>query len=236
MKTQKRNAGCVMSNANKKTRVTHYALLLTLVVFCIGILTACARTVTPLINYGEQMSVEVTLAGTLEADANRYFLVLSANSNFQIPYFPTPDLNTPEFIEPGMIPMQGSAIDYYTKYFSTWAGYVVLDRKQFFSVRGPFSYGQAASREVLSNLGAPDAKIKFTFRLNRIFDIIPDTIYFDFVTVPWPDGAVKIPEDHINSTDAYISKVTGSIKAVDDLVEPGILPALNIVNCRVVIQ
>lgn len=216
----------------KTQKFVFYLCLMAWVISELG----CARTVTPLVNSGEQMSVEVTLRGTLESSANRYFLVLSDNSTFKIPYFPNLDLTTPEFIEPGMTPLQGTAIDYYIKYYSTWAGYVVLDRNQFFSVRGPFIYGQAASREVLSNLSSPDTKIKFTFRLSRIFDIIPDTIYFDFVIVPWPDGAVKIPADHINSTDAYISKATGSIKSVDDILDPGLDPALDIINCRVEIQ
>lgn len=211
-----------------------------LVLFILSVLIiwgwGCARTVTPLVSYGQQMTVTVTLRGTLESYANRYLLVLSANNNFQIPDFPNFDLNTPEFIEPGMIPLAGNTADYYTKYYSTWAGYVVLDRNQFFSVKGPFVYGQTVSREVFSNVSTPNTVISFTFSVNRVFDIIPDTIYFDFVSVPWPNNAQKIAADHINSTDAYISKLAGSIKMVYDSVDPGLDPAVDILNCRVEIQ
>ena len=52
-------------------------VILSLVITAAGGL-GCARTVTQIVTYGDQMAVEVELRGTMEVNANRYFLVLAA--------------------------------------------------------------------------------------------------------------------------------------------------------------
>jgi len=209
--------------------------------FCIlhfAFLLGCARTVTQIVTYGEQMTVEVTLGGTVEADASRYFLVLASNPNFKIP-LPPPNIiaDSPEFLEPGTIPLLGSIEAYYTNFYSTWAGYVVADAGVYFSVKGPFVLNQAATREFISNLSRGTSRLTFNFSLDRVFgSSVPDIIYFDFVSVPWPIGSQKIPADHLESTNAYISKISGSTITVDDDENDAVEPSLNIIKCVVTVQ
>jgi hypothetical protein len=201
--------------------------------------SGCARTVTPLWTYGDQMLVEVTMKGAIATNANRYFLALSLDPNYKIP-LPPPDLDqeAPEFIEPGMTPLVGSPEAYYTKFFSTWSGYIVLDLNEYYLAKGPFVINQSFTREVISVLEETGEKITFSFRLEQMFGALPDQtqIYFDFVSVPWPDGEEKIPTDHLPSTNNYISNIAGSIFSVDDLEDPSLDPSLDIVKCRVEIQ
>lgn len=209
------------------------SLLLIIVLF-----SGCARTVTQIVPYGTQMLVEVTLRGTMEVNNNRYFLVLSSNKDFKIPLPPPYELaEAPEFIEPGIIPQLGSIESYYNHFFSTWSGYVVIEPAGFFTVKGPFVLGQVVSREIFASLEEQNNIIKFNFDLSLIFGTaIPDTIYFDFVTVDWPEGSAKIPKDHLTLTDAYISKVSGSKKTIDNLSDESLKDSLDILRCVVVIQ
>jgi len=183
------------------------------------------------------MVVTVTLRGTLDNDANRYFMVVSSLEAFNVP-LPPPDLieAAPEFIEPDMTPEIGSAEAYFTNFFSTWSSYIVLDPAGYNLVQGPFAIGQSITREVFSTLEDINNTLSFTIRLGRLFDPVPNTIYFDVVAVPWPDGAQKIPADHLPSTDNTISKVVGSITTVADDLDSEISAALDIINCRVEIQ
>lgn len=207
-----------------------------LVVSCL-LLVSCARTVTQIVTPGDEMLVEVTLRGTLDADANRYFLVVSTSENYSIP-LPSPDLNmdTPELIEPGTTPTTGSEEAYHTNFYSTWSGYIIIDPAGYSLVRGPFAADQTPTREVIANLGEASAKISFSFRLGQIFETIPDQIYFDFITVSWPDGAQKIPDDHLPSINNYISKISGSIVPIDDGEDSELDPSLDILDCKVEIQ
>jgi len=201
------------------------------------VVTGCSRTVTPLVVYGDQMLVEVTLRGTFDADANRYFMVLSSDPNYKEPLPPPDQLDAaPEFIEPGDTPQTGSEEAYYTNFFDTWSGYVVVDPLGYNLVKGPFVINQTATREVLSSLTTITNKLTFTFRLDQLFSPVPDEIYFDIVTVPWPDGQEKVPVDHLPSLDNTISKISGSITTVDDDENLSLAPGLDIINCRVEIQ
>ncbi len=211
-----------------------YLVSCLLVIFVLG----CARTVTQVEGYGDEMKIEVTLRGTAEITANRYFLVLSRDANYKIP-LPPPDIveDAPEFIEPGMIPQIGSPEAYYNEFYSTWSGYIVLESGGYFISKGPFVIDQVAERVFFSGLGEIGSKITFSFRLDRIFETdIPDSIYFDFVSVPWPDGEEKIPADHLPSIANYISKKSGSILTVDDEADMDLAPGLDIRSCRVEIQ
>lgn len=207
-----------------------------LVVSCL-LLVSCARTVTQYVTYGDQMVVEVTLRGTMEAGANRYFMVLASSSNYKIPLPPPDNPNYDEFLEPGTEPKLGNIADYYTNYYSTWAGYIMVESGGYFLVDGPFVQGQVTTREPLSDLGEISSKIKFNFRLSQIFgSSIPSTIYFDFVSVPWPSDSSKLLADHLTSTNAYVSKVAGSTATIPDDPDDSLAPALDILKCTVTIQ
>ena len=200
------------------------------------LISGCARTVTQIVDYGEQMTVLVTLNGPADVNANRYFMVLSSDSNLKTP-LPSPDNIDYEMIEPGTTPQRGSVEAYYTTYYSTWSGYIIADSGGYFLVDGPFVQGQATTREPLSTVGETSATLTYTVRLGQIFQSgVPDTIYFDVVSVPWPSGGAKLPADHLNSTNAYISKVSGSTQTVDDTDNAYIDPAANIIKCTVTIQ
>lgn len=213
-------------------RVTGCVLL----VVCCWLVVSCARTVTSIVTYGDQMVVEATLRGTMEASANRYFLVISSNANYKIP-LPPPDNIEYEFIEPGSPPQLGSIEAYYTNYYSTWSGYIMAEPGGYFLVKGPFVQNQTTTREVLSSLGESSSQIKFNFRLSQIFGTsVPNTIYFDFVSVKWPTDDAKLAADHLTLTNAYISKISGSTVTVTDPENDAADPALNILTCTVTIQ
>jgi hypothetical protein len=226
-----------MEIQNSKLKSQNKCIIFAFCILVLTLFTGCARTVTQIVTYGDQMLVEVTLRGTMEFNANRYFLIVSTNESYKIP-LPPPDIieAAPEFIEPGMTPQLGTPEAYYSNFYSTWSGYVILDPSGYSLVKGPFVAGEATTREVLSTLADIGTKISFSFRLGRMFDAVPDQIYFDFIAVPWPDGEAKIPSDHLPSTGNYISKVSGSIFAIDDLSDSTLDASLDIVRCRVEVQ
>ncbi len=202
------------------------------------IAAGCARTVTSIVDFGETMVVEVTLRGTINYNANRYFLVLSDKAAFKIP-LPSPyvDLSSPEFLEPGMTPTLGSIEAYYSNYYSTWSGFIEADPAGYELVPGPFILGAATTKESLGNYGTIGAKLNFTFNLAKVFGAaLPDKIYFDIVAVPWPDGLAKIPDDHLNSTNAYISKISGSTASFSDPVDESVAAERDILTLQVEIQ
>lgn len=200
------------------------------------ILAGCSKTVTQIITYGDQMIVDVTLRGTMEVNANRYFLVLASTESYRIP-LPPPDGFNVEFPEPGTAPQQGSMADYYTNFFSTWSGYVVTEPGGYFLAPGPFILNQPVTREALSSLGEIGTHIRFNFSLSQIFgDNVPDIIYFDFVTVSYPPDGAKMPADHLTSTNTYIRKLSGSTLTVTDDDNLSIDPSLDIKSCTVTIQ
>jgi hypothetical protein len=199
--------------------------------------SGCARTVTPLVTYGEQVKVEVTLRGDMDVAANRYFLVLSSDPHYAVP-LPPPDMReeTPEFLEPGDTPLIGTVEAYYANFYSTWSGYVLLGPGGYSLVEGPFAVAGSATRETFSPVGAISNRITFTFDLKKVFAVAPDAIYFDFVAVPWLEGLEKIPVDHLPSLNNYIARVAGSIREIADGEDPALDASLDIVRCRVEIQ
>ncbi|MFH1347385.1 MAG: hypothetical protein ABIH22_01715 [Candidatus Margulisiibacteriota bacterium] len=216
--------------------IGHYFIIL-VSLFLIMHTTGCSRTVTPIVSYGEELVVSVTLRGNIDLNSNRYFMVISNNANYKIPLPPPDQLDdAPEFIEPDMTPQVGSLEAYFTNFFSTWSGYIILNTTGYELVKGPFIQGQAPTREVLATLGNINNKISFSFTLDRLFATIPDQVYFDVVTVPWPTGEEKVPSDHLPSTDNSISKIAGSIEDIDDDQDSGLDASLDIVNCRVEVQ
>ncbi|OGB86922.1 hypothetical protein A3J44_06700 [candidate division WOR-1 bacterium RIFCSPHIGHO2_02_FULL_45_12] len=195
----------------------------------------CARTVTSIVDYGDHMIVDVTLRGTLEVETNRYFMVLSSIEGYKVA-LPPPDIieNAPEFLEPGMTPELGSAEAYYANFYLTWSGYIIVDPGGYSTVKGPFASNLSISREVFSTLGETKSKIVFTFQLSDIFGAaVPDRIYFDLVSVPWPVGQAKIPADHLPSPNNYISKISGSVFYVDDGENSSLDAGLDILGCSI---
>ncbi|NQT30259.1 MAG: hypothetical protein HQ596_06780 [Candidatus Saganbacteria bacterium] len=216
-------------------KIKKFLILKCIFAFCIFTFAfGCARTVTPVVNYGEQMRVSASLAGTMDVENNRYFMVFSDDSNYKVP-LPPPDIieSAPEFIEPGMTPETGSAEAYYSNFFDTWSGYIVVDPSGYSVVCGPFVEGQTLTREVFATLGEISDTISFTFLLGKIFDPIPAKIYFDFICVSWPDGEEKIPYDHLPSTDNYISYLSGSIQVVTAFKDVDVDVSLDILELRV---
>ena len=223
---------------NPRTKKINLGIVI-LLLFSISILvfnSGCAKTVTNPYAYNAQMVVEVTLRGTMDIVLHRYFMVLSSDPNFKIP-LPPPDNIEFEFIEPGMAPQQGSIEAYFTNFYSTWAGYVAVDPGGYFTVMGTFIQGQAVTREVLTGLGDISTKISFNFPLSKIFpSTVPNPIYFDFVSVDWPTSDQKFAADHLTSTNAYISKIAGSIQVIQDEENLSLAPAEDILSCTVTIQ
>jgi hypothetical protein len=172
----------------------------------------------------------------MDPGANRYFLVLARTPDYRVP-LPPPDNIVFEMIEPGTTPRSGALADYYTNYYSTWEGYCIVDPGGYFLADGPFVIGAPLTREVIASLGTVTTHLNFNFELSRVFGTaIPDTIYFDLVTVPWPDEAARLPADHLAATDAYISKIAGSTVTVVDESNPLLDAALDITRCSVTIQ
>ncbi|MFH1361176.1 MAG: hypothetical protein ABIH69_00750 [bacterium] len=211
-------------------------------VICLLVITAaggvgCAKTVTSIVPYGEQITVAATLRGAVDVANNRYFLVLSNSSSYKVP-LPRPDIieATPEFIEPGLTPIVGTAEAYYSAFFSTWSSYFVIDSGGYTLVKGPFSSSTVATREVIANLDEATTTLNFTCQLSRIFGSVPDQIYFDFVAVPWPAAEQTIPADHLPSIDNYISSIQGSIAKVTDSTDSDLDPGLDILSLQVEIQ
>ncbi|MCU0640763.1 MAG: hypothetical protein MUC35_01600 [Candidatus Margulisbacteria bacterium] len=199
-------------------------------------LLGCARTVTSYVNYGSIMTVDVTLRGNMDATANRYFLVLARDPGYKVP-LPPPDNIVYEMIEPGTTPRSGALADYYANYYSSWEGYCLVEPGGYFLVDGPFTLGEPLTREVIASLGTATTKLTFNFELSRLFGAtIPETIYFDLITVPWPDDAARLPADHLAATDAYISKIAGSTLTVTDDNNPALADSLDITQCQVTIQ
>jgi len=201
------------------------------------IISGCAKTMTPIVSYGDQLVVDVTLRGNVDIVNNRYFLVMSDNGSYNLP-LPYPYIidATPEFIEPEIAPQIGSREAYFTNFFSTWSGYVVVDATGFSLVKSPFVMTAIPSREVLENLGEVSTKLHFSFRLGRLFATVPDYLYFDFVTVPWSNTAPKTPSDHLPSTGNRVSKVLGTDVSISDDSNSSLPASQDILNVRLQVQ
>ena len=172
----------------------------------------------------------------MDATSNRYFIVFSSASGLSVPLPPPDNPYYYEMIEPGTTPINNSIANYYRDYYSTWGGYVISNSEGYFAAKGPFVSGEAVSQEALAGLGDPTATIRFVVPINRIFTITPNTIYFDVVTVSWPDGEPKIPADHLATTNAYIANNAGASVVVSDSEDQITSSSLDILGCSVEVQ
>lgn len=226
---------------NKKITVFNYLKYITFafLIFTFSFSFGCAKTVTN-VNFGAQMIVTVTLRGNADVLANRYFMVLASGPAFKTPLPPPDNPNNFEFLEPDGTPYDAShpLADYFTNFFSTWAGYLVLSNGAYFSVPGPFVSGEAIGRNPLANFDSANPnKLVFNFQLNQIFSSgVPATAYFDVITVPWPASGPKIAADHLNSTNAYISTLSGSANTFSDPLDLSLDQSLDILTVEVTVQ
>jgi hypothetical protein len=208
--------------------LTAYSLLL---------VSGCARTVTQIAPSGAEMVVQVTMRGTVEATANRYFLVVSGTSAYKVQLpLPQPGGTRDELLEPGTIPMYGSMEAYFNNYYSTWTGYVITEPAGYFLGQGPFVFGASSTREVLSTTAPSGSFFNFTIRLEQLFGAnVPDIIYFDILTVPWVTGAEKLPADHLMMSN-YVSKIAGTELTINDDPDSSVPSSLDLNKVVVKIQ
>lgn len=207
-------------------------------------LTGCAKTVTN-VNFGSTMSVTVTLRGNSDISLNRYFMVLSSSSTFKAPLPLSENSGQYEFLDlaSNTLPVDAShpLADYYTNFFSTWAGYVKLDSSGYAVVPGPFTSSLETTPgtiPITTGTGQGTTTLNFNFSLNQIFAPVPQTVYFDVITVSWPSSQSqrKIPADHL-PTNASIATLSGSTLTINDT-DPSLIsdPSLDILSCEVTVQ
>ena len=163
------------------------------------------------------MSVTVTLRGNADTSKNRYFMVLGSSlPALRVPLPFSQDPNDYEFLEPDVAPYGTTplAADYFTNFFNTWDGYIVLDNTSSFSlVHGPFAPGAAVARTPFAYFTGGNT-LTFNFQLGQIYTSlagVPANAYFDVVTVPWLTPGLKIAADHLTSSN-YISTSSGTTK------------------------
>jgi len=214
----------------------HRLFVISLFIFCL-ILTGCSRTVTVIPSFGTQMTVTATFRGNIDLSNNRYFMVISTNESYSFPMLPPEGGSLDEFLEPGDSPVVGDKADYFTKYYSTWHSYIILDSLGYYLVRGPFAITNTITRELISSTIPQTNYLNFTIRLDRIFGAsLPDNIYFDVISVDYPAGAQKYLKDHIAPPGRSISSVSGSILSQNDEVKDDINESLDIISWSVSIE
>ncbi len=206
-------------------------------IFITLLLGGCSRTVTTIPTYGSQMMVEVDFRQTIDVTKNRYFMIISTNESFSYPILPPEGTTLDEFLEPGDNPVTGDKSDYFTKYYSSWYAYIVLDNMGFSLANGPFSAATPVTRTPLSSLSYPSNTVMFSVRLDQIFgNNVPDRIYFDIISADYPVNAQKYLKDRLAPPTQSISKIAGSILTRVDEVKPDIDPSLDIIGWSVQIE
>lgn len=215
-------------NSNIKLQITIAAIGLLL-------LAGCSRTVTQMPTFGSEVNIEIDLAGTANVTGNRYFIVFSTIEAYQIPLSPPDSLD--EFLEPGDEPQPGtkSKADYFGQYYSTWAGYVVIDSQGYSVVKGPFNITTPISREAIGGLGNLTDKFNFNLRLDRIFGAtLPEKIYFDIITASYPANSSKLLSDRISPPVIYFEPIKGTIVSKSDVDTASVSePSLDIDNWKI---
>lgn len=214
------------------TNVGTRILILVLLLLTIG----CAKTVTTKPTFGTEMLVTVNLRGNADTVNNRYFMVLSTNEAFTVP-LPPPNNMDYEFLSVGDLPQSGSQETYYTNYYSTWSGYIEMNNNGYYLTKGPFTYGTASTAEILSDQKSSTSTISFSFRLEQIFGTaIPNTIYFDIITVEYPLSGFKRTKDLLYPPNRSIQKYSGADTSISDSSDASLDADLDITGCRVIIQ
>jgi hypothetical protein len=183
------------------------------------------------------MVVEADFRGNLDLTHNRYFMIISTQESYAFPILPPEGTSLDEFLEPGDSPVVGSLADYFSKYYSTWYAYIVLDNTGYHLARGPFSVTTPVTREVMGYFYTQPNTLYFTIRLNQIFGAtVPDNIYFDIISVDYPSNGQKYLKDHVAPPSRSISKIAGSLLSKSDPADSNIDPSLDIISWTVKIE
>lgn len=201
------------------------------------ILSGCARFVTVKGTFGDLFTVSVNFRGDLTAD-DKYYLVLSTLSTFEVPE----DFH--EFEEPCFVlwnDLDQTEKDYLLNRYLSWKGYVVVDAKNVYRVKGPFSTTEEAgaslnSRTYLSRAG-DEKNLSFDFLVSDIFGSSltqGQSVYFDIITTTHEAGGVYL-EDRLDPSGNYIANEKNSIVSGSN--EAGsFTPSLDILDWTVSIQ
>ena len=220
----------------KNTKLKYITFSFFLLTFYLA--SGCAKTVTPT-SFGQTMRVTVTLRGNADTTNNRYFLVLGHDSTFATPQPQNP--GNFEFLEPDTAPYSNNhtQAEYFTNFFDTWDGYIVLDNTQnFYLVHGPFVQGAALTRTYLSNFTVGNT-LKFNFQLNQIYTAlagVPANAYFNVIAVSWPpNNGPKVAADNL-TTNTYISTISGSTLPINNTFTSFSDPSLDILTVEVTVQ
>ncbi|MBU0687246.1 MAG: hypothetical protein KKB81_05285 [Candidatus Margulisbacteria bacterium] len=209
--------------------------LILIIIIAAVTLFGCARTVTNVITYGNSMSVIVTFRGNIDFFDNSYFMVISSQEAFQIPYDPYEPY---EFIEPGLPPTDPT-LDYY-QFYRTWDGYVILDSSGsglIWLVRGPFnstaeSYADY-TRVQIGEVTTGSDQWTFDFDLSQLYGTnVPVNIYFDFVSVSESTSRLQ---DHLDS-NGQIQSYTDSTASDSNSPDTDIDASLDITRYSVTIN
>lgn len=170
----------------------------------------CSRTVTNIVDYGSQLTITANFREPIDITNNRYFVVFSTVEAYSIP-LPPPD-STDEFLEPGVAPRVGDMSTYFSKYYSTWAAYIIVDSLGYSLARGPFVATDPVTRETFAGLGTVGSSISFTIRLDQIFGAsVPQNVGFDIIAVEYPADSLKILRDRTSPPVRKIEKTRGSV-------------------------
>lgn len=170
----------------------------------------CSRTVTSIVDYGSQLTITANFRETIDLTNNRYFVVFSTVEAYSIP-LPPPD-STDEFLEPGVAPRVGDMSTYFSKYYSTWAAYIIVDSLGYSLARGPFIATDPVVRQTFAGLGTVGSSLSFTLRLDQIFGTnVPQNIVFDIIAVEYPADSLKLLRDRTSPPVRKIEKTRGSV-------------------------
>ena len=206
-----------------------FKILLIFVVISLAVFAnGCARTVTPLVQFGSEVVVEVSFRGNVNFSTNRYYMIIGSTESYELPYYPD------DFIEPG-IPPQDPTYDPY-RFYRSWQGYIVSDSSSnYFLVNGPFN--NTSETYTRTNIGHVSGnisnKIQFRFRLDQMFGTtVPDVMYFDVAAV---DSQLTL-RNHLQPPSKYINTYQGALIQGEDDVDSSVNSSLDIVSWKVFIQ
>ncbi|MCX5748825.1 MAG: hypothetical protein NTZ10_01075 [Candidatus Saganbacteria bacterium] len=210
-------------------------------ILCFGfIFGGCAKTVVPLPNVGNQITVTITLRGDIDTVNNKYYMIFGS-ANPAIPYIDKPSY----FFAPGenydslKMNVSKDLNYYYTYYFTTWNDYILLKNDFYTVINGPFILANHVTYtgsylDFRTAPGDPSLKKKIilTFNFNKL-STLPADLYFNFVCVD-KDGYQR---DYLRATDNKVSVNAGT--TISDKLEPAdplIDPSLDIISWGMAVQ
>ena len=210
---------------------------------CALFLAGCAETVTSKDFAGNKLRLELTLDGSVSAQAKYYLIV----SNTQAPTYPDLSLN-PYLIGPGesydseaiIIGDSKREISYYyANYFSTWADYLVSESNSVYLTAGPFpvtadsSTHYSYTRQTIGqNLSTTTNLIILNFDLSYLNKGAAFTnLYFNILAI---DSAKKLQD--VLDISEQIQNVLGEVKTGTDPDDASLAQGLDILQWRISIE